>query len=156
MSNVYDPLLAIALPVILGAVTGSLVSSKGMSFYNSLPQLAWSPPSWVFGFVWTILYISLVVAGWLVYVKTEGALRQKFLLAFYLQVLLNFLWVQVFFGWKNPNLALVVIVLLLVNVFILAWMTWKVSTTASVIFWVYLAWIIFALTLNVGIVVKRQ
>jgi tryptophan-rich sensory protein len=119
------------------------------AWYAGLAKPAWTPPNWVFGPVWTILYIAIAIAGWLVWRRTR---RMSPALWFWsAQIVLNAAWSWLFFGLQRPGLALVDIGLLLAAIagFILA--ARRESLAAAVLFVPYLLWVGYASALNLAI-----
>jgi benzodiazapine receptor len=124
-----------------GVVTGGSVRD----WYPTLVKPAWNPPSWIFGPVWTVLYLAMAVAAWLVWrrVGWGGAL-----VWFAVQLALNATWSPVFFGMHRIGLALVNIVLLWLAIAGTTVAFWRVTPVAGWLFVPYLAWVSFATVLN--------
>lgn len=136
---------------LVPAAIGGFVSSPG-SWYAGLRKPDWNPPSWVFGPVWTFLYLSMAVAAWRVWRRGGWNVQRKPLVIFLVQLALNALWSPLFFGWKQPALAFADIVLLWVSIMgtILAFR--NVDKVATVLLVPYLLWVSFAAVLNFAIV----
>jgi tryptophan-rich sensory protein len=117
-------------------------------WYARLQKPAWNPPNWIFGPVWTVLYILMALAAWLVGRKGGGAGKQLALALFLLQLLLNALWSPLFFGLHNPGLAFANIVLLWLALSATLVTFWKVRVVAGALLAPYLAWVTFASVLN--------
>ena len=131
------------------ALTGFFIQPAG--YYASLVKPSWSPPAWVFGPVWTALYLMMAVAAWLVW-RQDGWRAQRAPLSLYLlQLALNALWTPVFFGLRSPGLALVVIVSLGAAIVLTGRAFRPVSRVASWLLVPYLAWVVFAAALNFSI-----
>ena len=131
------------------ALTGFFIQPAG--YYASLAKPSWSPPAWVFGPVWTALYLMIAVAAWLVW-RQGGWRAQRAPLSLYLlQLALNALWTPVFFGLRSPGLALVVIVSLGAAIVLTGRAFRPVSRVASWLLVPYLAWVVFAAALNFSI-----
>ena len=132
---------------------GSLVTlPKIPGWYAGLAKPSFNPPPWLFGPVWTILYVMMAVAAWRVWLTVPGTQRRAALTWFFIQLAFNALWSPVFFGLERPRLALAVIVALLVS---LAVTTFKFVAADRVAGWMlapYLAWVAFATALNGAIV----
>jgi tryptophan-rich sensory protein len=121
-------------------------------WYRQLRKPAWSPPSWLFGPVWTVLYALMGVAAWLV--ASGGgsrAGRGVALAAFGVQLALNAAWTPVFFGLRRPGLALAEIVATLAGVAVTVALFLRQRTLAGVLLLPYLAWTAFATLLNAEI-----
>lgn len=131
------------------ALTGLFIQPAG--YYAALAKPAWAPPPWIFGPVWTVLYLMMAVAAWLVW--REGGWRaQRGPLTLYLvQLVLNALWTPLFFGLRNPGLAFFEIVLLGVAIVLTGRAFRPVSRLAAWMFVPYLIWVVFAAALNFSI-----
>lgn len=131
------------------ALTGFFSQPAG--YYATLSKPPWSPPPWIFGPVWTLLYLLMALAAWLVW-RRGGWRAQRAALGLYLlQLVLNALWTPVFFGLRSPGLALVVIVLLGAAIVLTGRAFRPVSRTASWLLVPYLVWVVFAAALNFSI-----
>ena len=117
-------------------------------WYPSLAKPYWTPPSWVFGPVWTLLYPMVAVAGWLAW--REGRSRMATLL-FLLQLALNAIWPWIFFGERRIDLALACVTALGVAIVLTIRAFWSVSRGAAILMLPYLGWVGFALVLNAAI-----
>lgn len=116
------------------------------AWYRQLARPSWNPPNEVFGPVWTVLYVAIAVAGWLVW---RAAGRMVMPLQFWLaQLVINGMWSFLFFGLHRPDLALVDIALLLVLIFAFIVTARHRSRVASWLFVPYAAWVGFATALN--------
>lgn len=122
---------------------------KELDWYDSLKKPSWNPPSWVFGPTWTVLYLLMGIASFLVWQNGGGALP----LVFYsIQLLINFAWSPVFFGLHRPDIALGLIVTLWFLLVVTMILFYQVSTVAMLLLVPYLLWITYASTLNAYIV----
>lgn len=116
-------------------------------WYAQLAKPNWNPPAWVFAPVWTILYISIGVSGWLVWRRTGLVLNAAFA-AYAVQLVLNGVWSWLFFGLQRIDLAAVEIVLLDLSILTTLLLFWRVSRLAGALLIPYLAWVSFATLLN--------
>jgi tryptophan-rich sensory protein len=142
----------IALAAAAGAV-GALASRNAGDFYATLVRPAWAPPGWLFGPVWSTLYVMMGVAAWLVWrarpaTLAEGASRRLGLGLFVGQLALNALWTWLFFAWREGALALGEIVLLWLAIATTAWHFGRVRPLAAWLLVPYLAWVSFATALT--------
>jgi len=140
----------VALCAFTGAV-GAVASVEAKVFYASLEQPVWAPPAGVFGPVWTLLYLSMAVAAWLVW-RERGFARARGALGLFLaQLVLNALWSWLFFAWHRGAFAFVDILALLA--FIVATMISfaKVRRLAAWLLAPYLAWVSFATLLSYSV-----
>ena len=136
-----------------GAV-GSFYTLKAIpDWYATLNKPAFTPPSWIFGPVWSVLYVMMGIAAWQVWSKglKEQAVR-KALVFFLIQLVLNTVWSFLFFGLRSPILGLVDILLLWFVILATINSFSKVSLMAAALLIPYLFWVTFASGLNLGIV----
>jgi translocator protein len=128
---------------------GSLATTRNIpTWYASLAKPSWNPPNWIFGPVWSCLYLSMAVAAWLVWRKGNAALP---LALFAVQLTLNAVWSWLFFGMHSPRLGFVDIVLLWLAIAATTIVFWRRSLLAGLLFLPYWAWISFAAALNCAI-----
>lgn len=139
--------LIICLAVGFGA--GFATQSSVESWYLTLNRPSWNPPNWLFAPVWTLLYVMMAVAGWLVW-KTGRDTRPAMTL-FFVQLALNFAWSFLFFGARSTGLGLIGIILMLLAVATTTLVFWRITRPAGLLFAPYLAWTGFAAFLNLTI-----
>lgn len=147
-------LLAVSLGLVLvvSAVGGLATDTGSDSWYASLEQPAWNPPDWLFGPVWTVLYLIMAVAAWRV--ATAGLDRfdvRAALVVYAVQLALNLGWTLVFFGMEALLGGLVVIAALLVAIVATIVTFARVDRVAALLLVPYLAWVGYATALNAGI-----
>jgi len=140
--------LVVFLLLVLGGglVIGALTQPG--SWYASLTKPWFSPPNWIFGPVWTALYIMIAIAGWRIY---QAAPKSGAMAAWAAQLGLNFLWSPVFFGAQRPGLALVVLVMLLAAIIAFIALSLPRDRLSAALFVPYAAWVSFAFILNAAI-----
>ena len=117
-------------------------------WYASLKKPSWNPPGWVFGPVWTALYVMMGVAAWLVWKHGSFTAQRRRLTLFLIQLALNAAWTPLFFGLHQPGLAFAEIVLLWVAILLTIRAFWPVNRVAAGLLAPYLAWVTFASALN--------
>ncbi len=142
-------LISVIICLLIGFLSGYATQSSVGDWYTTLNKPSFNPPNWVFGPVWTLLYILMGIAAGIVWSKGFHHLWVKTALYhFIFQLLLNGLWSIVFFGFMNPLGGLIVILLLLV--FIALTYKWfkVVSKTAALLLVPYFFWVCFATVLN--------
>ncbi len=139
----------IAICLFAGGLGGWITAQSVADWYPTLNKPAWNPPPWIFGPVWTTLYVMMAVAAWLVW-KTDMRFSgvRVALILFFIQLALNCLWSFLFFGARNPGWALIDIVLLLMSLLLTTWAFFSQSKRAGVLMLPYLAWVGFATFLN--------
>jgi translocator protein len=144
--------VAVAVPVAGGALVGVLTGPDINTWYQTVDRSPWDPPDWVFGPVWTVLYLLMGVASWLVWRRGWDTQGVRPALGLYgLQLGLNFLWPVVFFALRSPGWALLEIILLWLLILAVVVRFRAISPTAAVLLLPYLLWVSFAITLNAGV-----
>lgn len=138
-------LLASALVAISGAAF-----SPG-AWYAALAKPAWTPPSWLFGPVWTVLYVAMAVAAWRVWRRGGFAGAPVALGLYVAQLALNALWSWLFFGLHRIDLGLADLLTLVVAVAATAAAFRRHDAVAAFLMLPYLAWVAFAAALNLAI-----
>jgi translocator protein len=134
----------------LGSVITTPQTIPG-GWYGTLDKPFFSPPSWLFGPVWSILYFLIAVSGWLVWRQRGFSGARVAMLLFFGQLTLNFVWSAIFFGLQAPGLALVEILILWGAILLTALVFRPLSRLAAVLLLPYLAWVTFAAVLNAAI-----
>lgn len=148
--------LSLALVFAVAALGGAASTSGLRDWYDGLDRAPWNPPGWVFGPAWTVLYALMAVAAWLVARTGLDQRTVQVALALYgAQLALNLAWSLLFFGARAPGWALVDIVALVALVAATTIAFWRIDATAGWLLVPYLAWIVFATTLNVWIVLRN-
>lgn len=133
------------------ATLGNLATARSvLEWYPTLAKPPWTPPNWVFGPVWTLLYGMMAIAGWLAW--RDGRSRIAAPLLFLLQLALNGGWSWLFFGLRRPDLALACVVSLWLAIAGTIAAFWRISRLAVILFLPYLAWVTFAAVLNLAVV----
>ncbi len=132
-----------------GAI-GSLFTFQSIpTWYAGLNKPDFSPPNWVFGPVWTTLYILMGIAAYLVYAKGMKKKEVRAALAvFSLQLALNVLWSILFFGLQNPLYGLVCIIALWLSIAATMWKFYGIDRNAGRLLIPYLFWVSLASALN--------
>lgn len=135
------------LPLLLGSLSSLFTIEAITSWYNYSNKPWFNPPNWIFGPVWTLLYLLMGLASCLVF-KAEHTLKEKAMILYFIQLGLNFLWSFIFFYLKEPGWAFVEIILLwiLINSTIIYFS--KISRIAAYVMLPYVIWVSFAAILN--------
>lgn len=143
---------AVLVCLILGGLGGIVTVTGPGSWYSLLVKPAFSPPNWVFAPVWTMLFILMGIALWLVW--NEGAMSpvaRRALGLFGAQFICNVLWSFLFFGLRSPLLGLADILVLWVLIIATIALFYRVKKTAAYLLVPYLLWVSFASFLNYSI-----
>jgi tryptophan-rich sensory protein len=130
---------------------GAIASVDARDFYASLDQPAWAPPGAIFGPVWTLLYMAMAVAAWLVWRERGFARARGALGLFIVQLGANALWSWLFFAWHRGGWAFADILVLLALIVgtIIAFA--RIRKLAAALLVPYLAWVCFATALNYSV-----
>ena len=139
----------IILCLAVGSIGGFATQSSIATWYVNLNKPSWNPPNWIFAPVWTLLYIMMGTAAWLVW-RSKDRIGPAMVL-FFAQLGFNLLWTLVFFGLRSPGWALVVVVFLVGSVLLTMLAFFGRQATAGWLFVPYLAWVSFAAVLNLAI-----
>ena len=142
--------LLVAIAVCFAAAgIGSLATVDAIpTWYAALHKPSWNPPNWIFGPVWSLLYLMMAVAAWLVW-RTAGWSGAPLALGlFAVQLVLNVGWSLVFFGLHRPGWAFAEIVVLWGAILATLLLFWPIRPIASLLLTPYLAWVTFAGGLN--------
>jgi tryptophan-rich sensory protein len=121
-------------------------------WYKSLRKPSWTPPDWLFGPAWTLLYLLIAIAGWLVWREVGLGLT---LGIWGLNLVLNAAWSWLMFGRHQIRAALMDAIGMLTTIVAFIWAAWPVSPTAAALFVPYLAWTAFATALNWAILQRN-
>jgi len=133
----------------LAAATGALF--RPGEWYERLKKPSWRPPNRLFGPVWTVLYLMIAVAGWLVW-RDAGFANAGLALAVYAaQLLLNAAWTPLFFGLHRPDLGFADIVLVWISIVLTIVFFYPIDAVAALLLVPYLAWVTFASALNFAV-----
>lgn len=147
--------LAISIVVCqLAGFLGSVFTIPSIpGWYAGLTKPFFNPPSWVFGPVWTTLYLLMAIAAYLIWASGSNNKTVSALKIFGVQLILNVFWSLVFFGIHEIVWGFIVIVALWVAIFITIKQFKKINSTASLLLWPYLAWVSFATLLNFSLLI---
>ena len=130
------------------AASSAGVWDVGGTWYQSLNQPSFTPPTWLFGPVWTILYLMIAIVAYRIAYAEDTPWKHPALALWVLQIVLNTLWTPVFFGAKNLGGSMIYIGLLWGAICLLIWITRKVDKLSSLLLIPYLVWVRFASVLN--------
>jgi translocator protein len=151
-SQVWLALAALVALCLAVAVVGAGFTRTSLGdWYPALRKPSWNPPGWLFGPVWTVLYLAMALAAWLVWRQAGVAGAALGLGLFALQLALNLAWSGIFFAWRRPGWAAIEIALLWTAILATLVVFARTSGVAALLLLPYLAWVSFAAVLNVTI-----
>lgn len=152
MKAIIQIIISIAIPLSVGGLGGYFTSTSVNDWYTTLHKPSFNPPGWVFGPVWTILYVVMGISFFIVWKKNMlTPFKKKAFTFYFLQLALNLLWSFVFFYKKQPGWALAEIIILLVSIVTTTIYFFKISKIAGWLMVPYIAWVCFASILNYSI-----
>lgn len=140
------PLMVFSALTAAAAVTGSQFMPG--EWYSALNKPTWTPPNWLFPIAWTVLYIMIAIAGWLVWRRAGWC---QAIQIWGIGLILNALWSYIMFGRHEIGWALADIVGLWLSIAAFIWVALPIDLRASALFAPYLAWVSFATALNFAI-----
>lgn len=140
------------LVVVFGAALTGAFFMPG-EWYKSLNKPTWTPPDWLFAPAWTVLYIMIAVAGWLVW-QTQG--WGAALIVWSANLIFNAAWSWLMFGRRQIGIALIDALAMLLTIMAFVALTRSATPIAALLFLPYLAWVAFASALNYSILIKNR
>lgn len=143
------------LPQLAGGIGAYFTFPSISSWYQFLNKPFWSPPNWLFGPVWTLLYLLMGISSYLVW-QSKNENKSKILKIYFLHLALNSLWSIFFFGLKNPFLGFLEIIVLWAFILYLTINFYKIKKISGILFLPYLLWVSFASVLNLAIVLLNR
>ncbi|MGV3595511.1 MAG: TspO/MBR family protein [Sediminibacterium sp.] len=150
-SNGIKLISSIALCVLLGSVGGLVTVNEIPNWYATLNKPSFNAPNWLFGPVWTTLYVLMGISVYLIWKQPVSKERNKALQLFILQFILNFCWSFIFFGLHATGWALIEMIALWILILLSILYFAKHSKTAAWLLVPYISWVSFALLLNAAI-----
>ena len=144
-------LIAWVIVTFAAASVGAITSARATTFYGQLSQPAWAPPAWLFGPVWSVLYILMAVAAWLVW-RDHGLSGARIALGlFVVQLIANALWSWLFFVLHRGAAAVAEIVMLWLLILATVLAFWPLHRLAALLLVPYLAWVSLASALTLSL-----
>jgi len=141
-------LVCLAIPLLVGSVAGLVTSPNIKEWYQYLEKPVFSPPNWIFGPMWTLLYILMGVGLFLILETEKNKLRDKAVKVFAIQLVFNFVWSFLFFEFRLVGVAFFEILLIWVSVIWMITSFYPINKKAALLQIPYLLWVSFASALN--------
>jgi len=141
----------ILVPLLIGGISGYVTISAISSWYSTLVKPSFNPPNWIFGPVWTTLYILMGYSSYRIYQSPKSDSRNQALTIYGLQLIFNFFWSILFFKFHLLGVALIEISILLVLLIMMFIRFKQIDRTAAFLNIPYLIWVSFATILNAAI-----
>ncbi len=157
ISNKYKLPVSIAICLLIGFLSGISTSDSISGWYSTLEKPSFNPPNWIFGPVWTFLYILMGIAlGKIWSSDISGKEKNKAIFVFGVQLLANGMWSIFFFGMQNPLLAFIDIIILVILIVYTIKLFKPINRMSSWLLYPYLAWVSFATILNLSIILLNN
>lgn len=134
----------------LAAAAGGFASANAGSFYQQLVRPSWAPPGWGFGPVWSVLYLLMGIAAWMVWREREPEESRGALILYVVQLIANALWTWLFFAWRKGALSFIEILILWLLIVATIVTFWRIRRLAGTLLLPYLAWVTFASALTLA------
>lgn len=147
-TSVIKLVVSVGLPLALGAIAGIFTAKAIPGWYAALNQPSFNPPNWIFGPVWTLLYILMGVSLYLVWQTPPGMQRNTAMAVFFFQLLLNFGWSFLFFYYQRIGLAFAEIILIWFTILVMMLLFYRLRPVSAWINVPYFLWVSFATLLN--------
>jgi tryptophan-rich sensory protein len=144
-------IICIAIPLIIGGISGFFTTEAIPTWYAGLQKPSFNPPNWIFGPVWTALYVIMGISLYMIVNLPQSAQRTQATWIFAGQMLLNFGWSFIFFKWQKPSWAFAEIILLWIFILWMIVSFYKLKPVAGLLQLPYIAWVSFASVLNYAI-----
>lgn len=154
--NILKFLVSIFFILAVGFLGSIFTSISVSTWYPELKKPLFTPPNWIFGPVWTLLYILMGISFYIVWSKTDIKSNKNAFYFFIIQLLLNLLWSFFFFGLKSPIFGLFDIFLLLIFIILTILEFYKISKISAFLMVPYLIWVSFATVLNFSIFILNN
>jgi steroid 5-alpha reductase family enzyme len=151
--STVDLVLAILIAQLAGVIGGFFTLSSVNSWYTLIEKPVWNPPNWIFGPVWTTLYLFMGIASFLIWTKRKSIKIDNSLLLYGVHLMVNVLWSFVFFYLHEIKLALVVLVILWILIAVLIVQFYRIYKSTIWLMLPYLLWVTFAGFLNYSLIV---
>lgn len=147
-SDIIALIICILIPLVVGSLSGIATSDNISTWYAYINKPVFNPPDYLFGPVWTVLYVLMGVSLFLVWKSPAGKIRKTALMIFLLQLGFNFAWTFIFFHFKMISLAFIEIIMLWAFIVLMIISFLRVDKTAAFLQIPYLLWVTFAAILN--------
>jgi len=151
LKSIVGLILWVAVSFCAGLIGSRFTGPAVAAWYGEINKPSWTPPSFVFGPVWSALYLMMGIAGWLVWRKAGFAGASGAILLFGLQLVLNAAWSWLFFGLRRFDLGFIEITMLWAVILATATAFWRHDARAGMLLLPYLAWVSYASALNSAI-----
>ncbi len=140
--------LCILLPLLIGGISGYASASGINIWYMGLNKPFFNPPNYLFGPVWSLLYILMGISFYRILQSTPNEIRKKAIVIFCIQLVLNFCWSFLFFRFQMLAISFIEIIIMWISIATMIYTFTKIDKTAAYLQIPYLLWVSFASVLN--------
>jgi translocator protein len=152
ISPISKLIIAILVCEAVGIISALLSNTSNNAWFNTLAKPSWNPPAYLFGPVWTILYLLMGIALWLIWKSDAPYLKKtNAICIFFFQLFFNFCWSILFFRFHSPLLALINIVIMVITIVATMSTFATINKKATWLLLPYIMWVGFATLLNFAI-----
>lgn len=152
MNNIAKLVISILVPLAIGGTAGFFTATGVDSWYQTIQKPLWNPPNWIFGPVWTTLYILMGISLFLVWKSDSSSKLKKIAITFFaIQLVMNFFWSFIFFNQQQIGWALLEILVMWMFIIATIFAFGNISKTAAWLLVPYVSWVSFAALLNYAI-----
>jgi tryptophan-rich sensory protein len=147
-SQIFKLIVSLALPLVIGAIAGIYTSTGTSGWLDTINSPSFRPPDWLFGPVWTLLYLLMGFSLFLIWKQKVSKQRNLAITIFFVQLALNFFWSFIFFYFFMIGIAFIEIILLWISIVTMIALFYKIKPMAAYVNIPYLLWVTFATILN--------
>ncbi len=148
MNRYLKLILCISIPLLVGGISGFATATSITDWYVNINKPSFNPPNYLFGPVWTTLYILMGISLFMIVQSSNSELRKKALIIFSIQLFLNFCWSFIFFKFQLLGVAFVEIILMWISILTMIILFYEINKNAALMQIPYLLWVSFASVLN--------
>ncbi|AOT72097.1 TspO/MBR family protein [Geosporobacter ferrireducens] len=149
--TMVELIISLAIPLGIGFLSLLLIE-ESISIYKDLVKPVFAPPNWIFGPIWTILYILMGIASYQIWKARKSRIQINNALFFYtIQLILNFWWPVLFFRFQMRFLAFIEIILLLLFIILTTRKFKRIDWVGAGLMIPYILWVVFAAVLNISL-----
>jgi len=148
MNRYFKLVVSILIPLLIGSISGIITAGSVKTWYVTLNKPFFNPPNYLFGPVWTTLYLLMGVSLYMIWQTPTSELRKKAIRIFCFQLFLNFWWSFIFFQFHLIGLAFIEIILIWMSIFWMIRVFSEINRMAAYLQIPYLLWVSFATILN--------
>jgi len=156
MNKHFKLIISMLIPLAVGFIGSFATSNSVNTWYKTLKKPIFNPPNWLFGPVWTLLFILIGLSFYFVWIENSEKQKKVAFIVYSIQLLLNLMWSFLFFGIKSPLAALVEILVLWIAIIANIIIFYNISNKAGLLLIPYLLWVTFAIVLNFSIFILNR